>query len=107
MKLLTLAAVVAVAATALLDGFTRARLLRDALLATVALAVVWLLAVIAVSTDWQDADGFIDCNASCSRFQDAISVVLVVAPVAAAGVLAVAVVAGRAARRGRGDASRP
>jgi hypothetical protein len=60
----------------------------------VVLAVFWVLAYAAISTDYRDADGFIDCWPSCSRYQGAVAAAIWYGPVmlvvlgAFAGVLA-------------------
>jgi Ca2+/Na+ antiporter len=49
--------------------------------AVLVLIALWLLAMVAYSTDWRDADGFLDCWPTCTRHQQAIGSVLLIAPV--------------------------
>jgi hypothetical protein len=48
-----------------------------------ALAGMWLLAVLAVRADYQDADGFIDCWPSCTAVHNAVGATLFYGPVTA------------------------
>jgi hypothetical protein len=69
------------------------------------LAVSWVLAALAVRTDYRDADGFVDCWPGCSTFQDAVGVTLFYGPVAGALVL-VTSIALLLVRRGRSGGAR-
>jgi hypothetical protein len=51
------------------------------------MAGMWLLAVLAVRADYQDADGFIDCWPSCTAVHNAVGATLFYGPVAAVLVL--------------------
>jgi hypothetical protein len=64
------------------DGYRRRRFGRNAVVVGTALAAIWLLDLLAISTHWKDADGFVDCNRSCSGFQDTVGVLFWFVPMA-------------------------
>jgi hypothetical protein len=91
-------ALVAGALAALVAGARRGRLASAALTAAAVVAGLWLLAVLATSTGWRDADGWVDCYPSCSALQDATGTTLGVGILVGAGLIVVwlvAVVRGR------------
>ena len=83
---LVAAAVVAV----LVAASRRGRLFVAAAGLVGALAVAWILAAVAVRTDYRDADGFVDCWPYCSTFQNTVGATLVYGPLTAVLVLAIA-----------------
>lgn len=62
----------AVLAGCLIAAWKRGRLAVAFGLLTIVLGIVWGLALAAIWTDYRDADGFVDCWPSCSRFQDGV-----------------------------------
>ena len=67
--------------TVLLVSQRMGRLVAGAAWTMDALAVLWVADLIAISQDWRDADGFVDCNESCSTAQEIAGVVVVGAPI--------------------------
>jgi hypothetical protein len=45
------------------------------------LGALWVVDLVAISQDWRDADGFVDCDDSCSAVQEGAGVVVVGAPI--------------------------
>jgi hypothetical protein len=82
MRWLTLTLLIGITSSAVWNGYRR-RLGRNVLLGLTLLAALWALAALAVSTDWRDADGYVDCWPNCSPLQDTVGVLFVVAPAAA------------------------
>jgi hypothetical protein len=66
-----------------LFGHSRGWLRLRTLIAVGGLAALWLLAEVAIATDWHDADGFLDCYPSCSALHVAVGVLFWGAPAAA------------------------
>jgi hypothetical protein len=56
----------------LLVGWHRGRLARAIALCAGGLLAIWAAAVLALVTDYRDADGTFDCWPGCTRFQDAV-----------------------------------
>lgn len=83
MRAITLTTLVIVTLAAALHGYWRHRLGRNAVVVAFALAAVWLLDVLVVSTRWRHADGFVDCNQNCSGLQQTVGVLFFLAPAAA------------------------
>lgn len=71
-------------------GRRHGHLLGASIAALSLLGVAWLLAALAVETDYRDADGFTDCWPHCSALQDAVGVVVFFAPPAGLLVILVA-----------------
>jgi hypothetical protein len=69
---LTGAALVPLAAAALLWLRHRRSWTLALLSVTTALFCIFVVAVVLITTDYRDADGFIDCWPHCSAFQDAV-----------------------------------
>src|SRR5919197_762834 len=82
-------------------GYRRRRLVRDVALGLGLVTGLWILAALAISTDWRDADGYVDCWPNCSLVQDTVGVLFWVAP-AAALVLAFSALIDAFVRRRRG-----
>ena len=57
------------------------------------LGLLWLLNFYAISTDWRDADGFIDCWPDCSFVQEAAAMIFWNTPIFIGVLLLVALVA--------------
>jgi hypothetical protein len=72
----TLIAVAGAAFAALAVGIRRRRLAAYAYGATCALAVLWTLALWLSLSGLGDADGWVECDSSCSMLQDATGTVL-------------------------------
>jgi hypothetical protein len=72
----TLIALVGAAFGALAVGVRRHRLAAYAYGATCALAVLWTLALWLSLSGLGDADGWVDCDASCSALQDVTGILL-------------------------------
>ncbi len=60
---------------------------------------IWLAVLIAVEARWKDADGFVDCSPTCTRYQDAIGAVLFGAPAVLVALLGAAALLGLRRRR--------
>jgi hypothetical protein len=82
MRWLTLTLLVGITSFAVWNGHRR-RLGRNVVFGLGLLAALWLLAALAVSTEWRDADGYVHCWPNCSPVQDAVGVLFLVAPAAA------------------------
>jgi len=83
-------------------GHRRCRLARNVALGLGVLAGLWVLAALAITTDWRDADGYVDCWPNCSRVQETVGVLFLVAPAAGALLAFSALVAWLIRRRQRG-----
>jgi hypothetical protein len=83
------------------------RLLVPALAMSALFALIWGLALAAISTDFHDSDGFVDCWPDCSWLQQIVSAATFGAPVLVLGLLIVAILSFTSRRRhGRaGDGS--
>jgi hypothetical protein len=82
MRWLVLTLLVGITSLAVWNGF-RGRLGRNVVFGLGLLAALWGLAALAVSTDWRDADGYVECWPNCSPVQDTVGVLFLVAPAAA------------------------
>ncbi len=91
LTLLILGVLVVVPLAVLFIGRRHVHPLVAVIAALLYLGVAWVLAVLAVATDYRDADGFIDCWPYCSMLQDAVGKVLWVAPFAGLVVILAAV----------------
>ena len=60
---------------------------------------IWLAVLIAVEARWKDADGFVDCSPTCTRYQNAIGAVLFGAPAVLVALLGAAAWLGLRRRR--------
>ena len=87
----TLTLLIGFIAVAVWQGHRRRRLARNVVFGLAVLATLWVLAALAISTDWRDADGYVDCWPNCSAVQDAVGVLFWIGP-AAAVVLAVSAI---------------
>jgi hypothetical protein len=85
----------------LVIGWRRGRLARAIALCAAGLLAIWAAAVLAIVTDYRDADGTFDCWPRCTRFQDAVGGALVypLPLVVLVGILFVVLVAVSARRR--------
>lgn len=81
------------------DGYRRRRVARNTFLALLVLITLWGLAALVISTDWRDADGYVDCWPNCSGVQDTVGVLFWVAPAAAVVLAASALVISLTVRR--------
>jgi len=99
-----LAAVVLLACGLLAAAWSRGRLgLASAVLLAVAVAA-WMLDLAAVTSGFQDADGFVDCGSACRPVHRAAAVGFLAPPLLislAASGLVVALIARQRKRRGR------
>ena len=65
--------------------------MRAALVAVALVAgALWVIALVAISTDYHDADGFTDCWPSCSVLQHSVGVLFFGAPALVVAVLLLA-----------------
>jgi len=95
-----LAVLAALGLGAIAVGAKRNRLVLALAMSVLVLAGLWLLTLIAVYTDWRDADGFVDCWPNCSVHQAASGAILLRAPVVlAAWLTAAALLSWRRRRR--------
>jgi hypothetical protein len=101
MRAVTTVLLAASACAVCLHGYRRGRLITSALLGAGLLTVVWLLVGVAVSSDWRDADGWVDCYPRCTRLQDAIAVLFILTPIAVGLLVTVALTAFLVERRRR------
>lgn len=103
MRLVLVLLAAAVTFTTLALARRRGRLPSGMAILLMLLAVMWLVALAAVQTDFRDADGFVDCWPGCSFLQDATGVALfglpVIALVAVLGWVALSVLDRRRATR--------
>jgi hypothetical protein len=98
---ITLALLVGLTCFVVWHGYRNRRLARNAVIWLAILAALWVLAAVAISTDWRDADGYVDCWPHCMRVQQTVGVLFWIAPVAAALTAISALVASLARRRQR------
>ncbi len=87
-------------------AWKRGRLWPALIAMTAVLASTWALALVAMWTDYRDADGWIDCWPACTLLQDGVGTVLVLGPLVIAASLLLALVLAAVTRR-RGRSSRP
>ena len=73
-------------------GWRLQRLTAVSLAALVPLAALWVLNFYAVSTNWQDVGGFIDCGVHCSSSQETAGMLFFYVPVIAGFLLIIALV---------------
>lgn len=76
-----LALMAAVVVAVLFFSQRRGKLVAGALVSIGALAALWVADLVAISQDWRDTDGFVDCNDVCSAEQEAAGVVLIGVPI--------------------------
>jgi hypothetical protein len=84
-------------------GLWRHHLGAACLIAFAFLALLWILASYAISIDWHDADGIIDCWPSCTAWQDRIAVVFWYTPVVAGVLLLIALLTAITHARNSGE----
>jgi hypothetical protein len=73
-------AVVLLAALGLVVAYRRRELLAASWLVLVFGAVAFLLAFLAIGTDYRDADGFFDCWPNCTALQDTVGIAFFTGP---------------------------
>ena len=100
---ISFATLLAFAVLSVVLGLRQRRLAAASLAAAAFIAFLWMLVVVAQTTDWHDADGWIDCWPRCTPLQDAMPVVLYGGPLIAGTLLLVSVASAIAGslRRGR------
>jgi hypothetical protein len=63
-------------------AWRRRRLAVAFIAVTVVMALLWALAYTAISKDYRDADGWVDCWPRCSAFQNAVGGTFILGPAA-------------------------
>jgi hypothetical protein len=89
---LVFALLVAIGLLAAALGWWQRRIGAACLTGIAVLALVWILANYAISINWHDANGFIDCGLHCTARQGAVGIVFWYAPIIAGILLVIALV---------------
>ena len=76
-----LALLAAVVIAVLFFSQRQGKLVAGALVSIGALAALWIADVIAISQDWRDTDGFVDCNDVCTAEQEVAGIILIGVPI--------------------------
>ena len=99
--LVVLLALFGLTSLALKNGWPLSRLTIASLTAAGLFALLWLLNYHAISTDWGNAGGFMDCWPSCTFVQDAVGTIFWFVPFIIGFLLVGALLSGLWARSGR------